>query len=532
LAVIFNNIEKKMLLNDIIKLPFSQSAETNKIADIAVTDSLTIQVYPKSVIDSESGVLFIGREGIDKSLFILLKGNSNDYLFNQLTGKVIDLTDKTLKLKKCPLIHANAKLISDNFEFAKASVQGNHNSIGMGDRIGLANAGHIRALKGFAFRPILAQQSIRELTRTQRTPDEVEDAAIWAVIQEGWKEGFGSDADHLKSTEDIDLMVKYGFKMFTFDPGEHVQNDADSIDEKELDKKIAGLNWSGMNSDYKTLSESYLGKTIEISKDLIFKPEEIQLKRALVKYGNALAHIKMMNDYLCKTYPDYESEVEVSVDETDSVTTPFEHYFIANELNRLGVKYVSLAPRFIGDFEKGIDFKGDIDLFRQEYIKHLAITKFFGSYKISLHSGSDKFAVYKVIGSLKDAYTHVKTAGTSYLEALRVLAACEPQLFREILDFARGLYETEKKTYHVSAKLSNVKRGNDYSDQELVGLFDSNDTRQVLHVTFGKVLTEKKTDGSYLFKNRILDGLKRNEDLHYEYLEKHFRRHLEPFGNE
>jgi hypothetical protein len=327
-------------------------------------------------------------------------------------------------------------------------------------------------------------------------------------------------------------MVKYGFKMFTFDPGEHVQNDADSIDEKELDKKIAGLNWSGMNSDYKTLSESYLGKTIEISKDLIFKPEEIQLKRALVKYGNALAHIKMMNDYLCKTYPDYESEVEVSVDETDSVTTPFEHYFIANELNRLGVKYVSLAPRFIGDFEKGIDFKGDIDLFRQEYIKHLAITKFFGSYKISLHSGSDKFAVYKVIGSLKDAFTHVKTAGTSYLEALRVLAAREPQLFREILDFARGLYETEKKTYHVSAKLSNVKRGNDYSDQELVGLFDSNDTRQVLHVTFGKVLTEKKTDGSYLFKNRILDGLKRNEDLHYEYLEKHFRRHLEPFGNE
>jgi len=211
-----------------------------------------------------------------------------------------------------------------------------------------------------------------------------------------------------------------------------------------------------------------VGKTINISKDLVFKPDEIQLKRALVKYGNALAHIKMMNDYLTKTYPKYESEVEVSVDETESVTTPFEHYFIANELNRLGVKYVSLAPRFIGDFEKGIDYKGDIDLFKQEYIKHLAITKYFGSYKISLHSGSDKFAVYKVIGSLKDAYTHVKTAGTSYLEALRVIAAREPQLFREILDFARGLYETEKKSYHVSAKLENVKSSSEYSDKELV----------------------------------------------------------------
>jgi len=77
------------------------------------------------------------------------------------------------------------------------------------------------------------------------------------------------------------------------------------------------------------------------------------LKRALVKYGNALSHIKMMNDYLTMTYPFYDSEVEVSFDETDSVTTPFEHYFIAGELIRLGVKFVSLAPRFIGDFEKG-----------------------------------------------------------------------------------------------------------------------------------------------------------------------------------
>jgi len=133
------------------------------------TDSLTIQVYPKSVTDSKFGIIFIGRQEIEKSLFILLSESSNDSLFNQLTGEEILLTDKSLKLKKCNMIHVNAKLISDNYEFAKAKVLGIHNSIGMGDRIGLANAGHIRALKGFSFRPILAQQSIRELTRTQRT---------------------------------------------------------------------------------------------------------------------------------------------------------------------------------------------------------------------------------------------------------------------------------------------------------------------------------------------------------------------------
>ncbi len=74
---------------------------------------------------------------------------------------------------------------------------------------------------------------------------------------------------------------------------------------------------------------------------------------------------------------------------------------MASELKRLGVKIVSLAPRFIGDFEKGIDYKGDIELFKEEYLKHVKISEYFGSYKISLHSGSDKFGVYKAIGSIK-----------------------------------------------------------------------------------------------------------------------------------
>jgi len=61
----------------------------------------------------------------------------------------------------------------------------------------------------------------------------------------------------------------------------------------------------------------------------------------------------------------------------------------------------------------------------------------FGTYKLSLHSGSDKFSVYRVIGNLKLGVTHVKTAGTSYLEALKVTAVKNPKLFREILDYSR-----------------------------------------------------------------------------------------------
>ena len=521
-----------MSLDNLMELSIQKNLASNKLIPVEMTKSLTVNVYPLSINTIDGGVVFMAKEEVEKFLFILLNRNSKNPIWNKFLGEEISIgaENNSLCLKKCKLIHENSTVVQETFHFTKSQVIGLTNSIGMGDRLGLANSGHLRSLAGFHFKPILAQQSIRELTRTQRTPDEVMDAAVWSVLQEGYKEGFGSDADHLKTTEDIDMLVQAGFTMYTFDPSEYVNNDADSANENELNKIITTINWDGLKTKFENLLADYNGKHLKISKDFSIQPTEIEIKRAVVKYGNAIAHIKRLYEHIKNKYSGYRFEVEVSVDETESVTTPFEHFFIANELKRLNVEFVSLAPRFVGDFEKGIDYKGDVNLFRQEYLKHLAVVRYFGTYKISLHSGSDKFTVYKIIGSLNDAYTHVKTAGTSYLEALKVVASKEPTLFREILDFSRCLYETEKKSYHVSADLARVKKGSDYGDNELVGLFDSNDVRQVLHVTFGKVLSDKKPDGTFLFKNRIIDCLKKNEELHYEFIEKHFRKHLEPFG--
>jgi tagaturonate epimerase len=493
-------------------------------------DNSEISIYPRSIQLYEKILFFIGREKISKYLFILFE-DINNPVASEFDGTMLVMESKSgVLLKKCEMNNHNRVLIQKYFAFTNPAVIGLSNSFGFGDRLGLANAGHIRSLNGSSFKPILAQQSIRELTRTNRTPDEVMDAAVWAVFQEGYRNGFGADADHLKTTDDIDLMVKAGFKMFTFDPGEYVKNEADALSEMELDEKIKLLNWEGLASVYEELSNQYLNKEIVFSDALKLIPSESDLKRALLKYGNALAHIKRLYDYLKSTYSDYDSEVEVSVDETESVTSPFEHYFIANELIRMNIKFISLAPRFVGEFEKGIDYRGDINLFKEEYIKHLSIVKYFGSYKISLHSGSDKFSVYKVIGSMSNAFTHVKTAGTSYLEALKVTAVKEPALFREILDYSRSLYENEKKTYHVSADLKMVKPANEYNDEQLLELFYSDDCRQILHVTFGRIVTDKDENGKLKFKERLLNCLKENEETHYNILIKHFKKHLEPFN--
>ncbi|MCK6613315.1 MAG: tagaturonate epimerase family protein [Ignavibacteriaceae bacterium] len=487
-------------------------------------------IYRDSVRKDDGVTFMIALRGTEKSLLLIYK-HDGVMTAAKFDGEVFagdESGDYTVK--NCGLTTANRKALQEIFEFTRPVVAGLSNSFGFGDRIGLANAGHIRSLKGSAFKPILAQQSIRELGRTNRKPEDVMDAAVWAVFQEGYTAGFGADADHLKTFNDIDLMVNAGFRFFTFDPSEHVQNEADTLDEAGLDEYISKIDWTTLNSGFEEQIALYTSKPFVLPDSLILAPHHSDLKRAVVKYGNALAHIKRLSDHLHTAYPEYESETEVSVDETDSVTSPFEHFYIAAELKRMGIPFVSLAPRFIGAFEKGIDYRGDLELFRQEYLKHLAIVRYHGSYKISLHSGSDKFSVYKVIGSLSNAFTHVKTAGTSYLEALKVAAIKQPSLFREILDFSRSIYEGEKKTYHVSADLNTVKSGSELGDAELVSLFSHDDSRQVLHVCFGRVLTEKDQSGNYRFKQKLIDCLNENENTHYEILIQHFKKHLEPFG--
>jgi len=510
-----------MIKENLEKLISKKEHLSNKLVELNIEDE-HLSVYQNSVFKNDENYFFISKEGTKKFLYIV--STKEDVLFNGDSRAI----EENLIIKKCSFNHVNAEAIKKIFPFTKAVVVGLQNSFGYGDRLGLANPAHIRSLKfNEDFYPILAQQSIRELTRTERTADEVMDAAIWAVMQEGYTKGFGADADHLKTTDDIDMMAEAGYKMFTFDPGDHVVNEADTMTESELEEYVAQYDYLHEEIDV----NNYADKDFQIGEDLTLSPNRIDTLRAIVKYGASIKHIRMMFDHLKNTIPSGEYEVEVSVDETDSVTSPFEHFFIANELKKNGVEIVSLAPRFIGDFEKGIDYKGDLDIFKREYLKHIAIANHFGNYKISLHSGSDKFGVYRVIGSLNKGFTHVKTAGTSYLEALRVVANAEPNLLREILDFARDNYEEQKKTYHVSADLNKVKPSETYSDEELADLLNQDDARQVFHVTFGLVLTIKDDYGNYVYKDKILNCLNENEELHYKFLTEHFGKHLKPFIN-
>jgi len=484
-------------------------------------------VYPNSSNKLDGTEFFIGLEKGEKFLYICGTGEGPSRNFEgEVVGK--SFRSRDFEVKKCPLNHHNALNIQKLFPFTRPVLIGRESSFGFGDRLGLANPGHIRSLVGFNFKPVLAQQSIRELTRTRRTPDNVLDAAVWAVFQEGYRDGFGADADHLKTTEDIDLMVDAGYTMFTIDPSDHVVMGVNGMKSADLFKKVRDLSWKELGDSYSNMVARYEGKTLMVSNSYSIEPSSREIAEACLKYVEAVVHIKMMHDHL--KAKKNESEIEISIDESDTVTTPFEHFFIVNELRRMNVEFVSLAPRFIGGFEKGVDYKGDIRVFKNEYLKHLAISDHFGSYKISFHSGSDKFSVYKAVASIGRGTIHIKTAGASYLEALKVIAIVEPNLFKEILTFSVRVYEEEKKSYKVSADPDRVKDVDELNDNELEGLFLSDDVRQILHVAYGRVLTERDGNSHFIFRDRIFKCLNQNENLHYALLANRFKQHMMPFA--
>jgi hypothetical protein len=376
-------------------------------------------------------------------------------------------------------------------------------SFGFGDRLGLATPGHIAAVRaaGGKFLPVFAQQSVRENERTRRTPQQVMDDAKRAVEAAGWTLPWGADADHLKTVENLAPFVEAGYTFFTVDPGGYVDNMADTDSADALSQKISASDWD-------ELSALYLDGTDERVWGR-FEPET--LRRAIVKYGPAIQHTVAMFTRLSQMKDDFD--FEISVDETDLPTTPLEHFFIANELTRLRVRFTSLAPRFIGRFEKGVDYIGNLGALDTELAKHAAVTAQFGTYKLSLHSGSDKFSVYPLIAKHWGERIHVKTAGTSYLEALRVLATYTPDLFMKIYSLGRECYEIDKRTYHVSAQLEHLP-----STDDLPSLLNDFHAREMLHVTFGSALAK--------FGTELKEALRKYETAYLEGLQAHFEKHL------
>lgn len=497
------------------------SIENNIVSFFREVTKNKYKVYYDSVCAANGNIFFIVKGKNQKFLISASKKATideldGDFLFN----KVID--NSNINFSKSCLNIENLNILRNIFPHLNPTVCGSGASFGTGDRLGLVTASHIKTFKNKDIFPILAQQSVRELTRTGRNWQNVINDTLWGYFESGSRKPFGADADHVKEASDLKEAVDSGFTMFTVDPSEYIQG-ISNLNKSEIIEKYYSLD------NFANLEKKYLDKNLKLGEKEYFINQDILIPTA-VRYKEAIDYVSSLYGFL-KDNKKEKFDFEVSMDEIEERVTPLEHYFIAGELKNKGVDFQNLAIRYIGRWEKAIDYIGDIKIFEKELKEHIKVLKKFGGYKLSLHSGSEKFSTYRVFSEINEGNFHVKTAGTSWLEALRLISKSSPMLFREIFSYSLKCFEKDRDSYHLTTNLEKLPDIGDVLDTDLTKYLDMAESRQILHVTFGSILTSKDKNEKFLFRKKIYSELFKNENLHYEYVASNIRKHLDLLTN-
>jgi len=284
-----------------------------------------LSVYDRSLIEINGTAFFLVRE---KESGVKLLGTKGDW--HDLEGAQPGPGEITL----FPLTAGNAAALRQRIPWLAPSPLGLKTSAGFGDRLGMATPGHLRALrqlpdKGDAIGPIFAQQSVRENTRTGRSPQQVVDEATWGLLQEGWKVPWGADADHLKTRDVTGQFVEAGYTFFTIDPGDLVDDAAQSAALPELEEKVGSLPWETLEDSLQELEARYLETSYALEGPAQRFDRET-LWRAAAKYGAAVDHTAAMSRHLASARGDRPFDLEGSGDETKTNTTMAERCSLAS----------------------------------------------------------------------------------------------------------------------------------------------------------------------------------------------------------
>jgi hypothetical protein len=291
-------------------------------------------------------------------------------------------------------------------------------SMGIGDRFGHQGKAQLQAMiraraEGIEIVPVW-NKSFREHSIIGTKPADVRIEADAAVKALGWKSGYYVDADHI-NFKNVETFIECS-DFFTLDVAEEIGRSADP---KAVDAFV------------KSCSD-YVGKLTIPGIDQPFAITRDILVSAARKYLFAVQKAGEIYRHLAAKKGEGNFVTEVSMDETDTPQTPVEMLLILAAIAKEGIPAQTIAPKFTGRFNKGVDYVGDVAQFEKEFNEDLAVIAFavkeFGlpaGLKLSVHSGSDKFSIYGPIRkALKrfNAGLHLKTAGTTWLEELIGLA--------------------------------------------------------------------------------------------------------------
>ena len=374
-------------------------------------------------------------------------------------------------------------------------------SMGIGDRFARQGVAQLTALVqakalGFDIAPVW-NKSNREHLIVHTHPDSVRTEADAAVKALGWKGPYHVDADHI-GLKTVDAFISSS-DFFTLDVADftgHAAPEAEIQDFVARHRRYAtGLNIPGIDGPLHITEQA----VADIARKYLLAVREAG---AIYRHVEAA---KGRDRFI----------TEVSIDETDKPQTPVELFFILVAVADQKIPAQTIAPKFTGRFNKGVDYVGDVVQFEKEFNEDLAVIAFaireFGlaaNLKLSVHSGSDKFSIYGPIAHAlrkHDAGLHLKTAGTTWLEEVAGLAlsgGAALKMAQEIYEKAYGRMEDLCKPYAAvididGARLPEPKKVRGWSGEEFGAALRHDQKspaynrhfRQLIHVGF-KVAAE------------------------------------------
>jgi len=319
-------------------------------------------------------------------------------------------------------------------------------SLGTGDRFGQEGQAQLKAIQkaqtkhDITITPVW-NKSHREHQIIGTGPEDVRKEADRTVEEMNWQNAYLVDADHI-TKEIVDSYIPCS-NFFTIDVADYIGNES-KPEEKEV--FVQRNSTDNGNLDIPGIEET-------------FRVDKTFLNAWADQYLVAIQQAGKIYEYI-RDKKSGDAVFEISMDEVDTPQTPIELYFILKTLAENGVQINTIAPKFTGNFYKGIDYIGDIDQFVKEFEQDLlvisyAIDRFYlpSDLKLSVHSGSDKFSLYPYIHELLDRYdagVHLKTSGTTWLEELIGLALSGNDglsMVKAIYEQAYGRYEELTQPY-------------------------------------------------------------------------------------
>ena len=464
----------------------------------ALLEKQGYDLYPKSVrATKDGGHIFVVRKGADKFVGVICGEDLN------LDSPVSSASLSGASIGLYTLTWENYEKLKGVLPIAPSPCD-KYASFGTGDRLGLVTAAHLSVDSNYPVFPVVSQQSPRELERTGRTFKSVLLDAVMGVLESGYEGKYGADADHIKDEKYLRLGAEAGYTMYTLDVSEWLA-DVKGLSADEIKDKASKLSPASL----KILAE-LSGTKIPVPGMADYEVSGYALMESALIYEKSMDQVKQFRGVIKEYMSDFD--LEVSIDEGSRDTTPEDHIYVASYLKANGVDFTSLAPKFPGEFQKGVDYMGDVKALEASFRIHAALAD---GYRLSLHSGSDKFSIYPLFGEITGKNFHIKTSGTSWLQAVKLIASANMPLFEELYKLCLDNLAESKKAYHVYIT-------HDLFPAELpadvMPFFDTRDVRQLFHISYGVLLDHKGAE--------IFSALKENESEHYAFVGDHINEHL------